>query len=354
MSKGARTPLNVVIGLLVVALALAGCAKPGGKDTKNAQGLTKVTYIQATQNLSYLPIFVAMAAGYFKEQGLEIDRKPNLANAVQLSQMAAAGQVDIAGVGSSGVYSLAASGRPVRSFAALCKAQVFQLALSKSAIGKLAAKGTTPASPIAQRVQALKGLTLGVTPAGTLTDVLMRSTLAAYGVRSDKDVTLEPLKDDTAMLAAARQGKIDGFLFPPPSSLSLAQDGGGVWIDYAKGDVPVFTGAYQLDLVASTSYLDKNQDTVKKFLTAVWKAVELIKSSEAEVEKLVKPTYPDLDAALYSQSVKAVAPAFGDGINPTQDGFNKTLALTNKTLAKPLSLTYGQIYQPDLAQATKP
>jgi NitT/TauT family transport system substrate-binding protein len=218
------------------------------------------------------------------------------------------------------------------------------MVLTKAAADKIAPQGVTPSSPIEDRVKALKGLTLAVTPQGTLTDVLMRATLRQYGLDPDKDVTLQPMKDAASMLASAKQGKIDGLLFTPPTPYSLVEQGGVEWINYAAGDVPAVSGSYQLDLVASDSYVKDHKDTVEKFLGAVARAEKLIHSDPAAAAKLARKAFPDMSETLWKTSFDAVAPAF-TGLAPTEAGYEKTLALANQTVKQPIKLAFKDMYK---------
>jgi NitT/TauT family transport system substrate-binding protein len=331
---------------VLAALTLLTATACGGDSNTSAgeDGLTKVRYIQATDGLSYLPMFVAFGGDFFAEEGLEIDRQPNLANAAQLSQMAADGEVDIAGVGTTGAYSVAAAQRPLQGIGVLCPQNVFAMVLNKDVAEDLAADGVTPESPIEDRVQALEGLTLGVTPQGTLTDVLMRATLEEYGLDPDQDVTLQPLQEAASMLASARQGKIDGLLFTPPTPYSLVEQGGVEWINYAKGDVPATSGSYQLDLVASDDYVKDNKDTIEKFLRAVNRAEKLIQSDPDQAAGFARETFADLSEGLYQQSFDSVATAF-TGLAPTEEGFERTLGLANQTVEDPIDLEFEDVYK---------
>lgn len=353
-----NTRLRPFIGLAlasVLVASAAGCGGDGAEPSADPTGVAKVKYIQSTDNLTFLPVFVAMNKGYFAEERIELDRQPNLANATQLAQLTASGGVDIGAVGSSGAYSVIAAGRPLRSIGVLCQQLLFQLALNEATVKDLAAKGVTPASDIAAKVQALKGMTLGVTPQGTLTDVLMRATLEEYGLNPDRDVTLQPLADAASMLAAARQGRINGFLFPPPTPLSLAMDSGGaVWVDYTKGEVPGVRGSYIVDIVSSPEFLKNNPEVAARFLRALWKAVKLISEQPAEAAAAARPAYSSLNQALYDRSIEVSAAVFKDGLAPTEDGFNKTLALTNKTLKTPIQLTFTQVYDATVIASGKP
>ena len=88
--------------------------------------------------------------------------------------------------------------------------------MNSEAVEALAEQGVTPDSPVEERVQALTGMSIGASPAGSTGDSYVRAMLTEYGVDPDTDVTLVPNNDGTAQVAAARAGRIDGYAFELP------------------------------------------------------------------------------------------------------------------------------------------
>lgn len=364
------------VALIISMLALAACGSsttaspeasvqeaetsaPTGTNEEVGQATgdeetAEITFI-GNYSLSYLPIYVAEGAGYFEDQGISLERLPDIANGQQLAQVVMDGQADIAAIGSTTAYAFAAAGRELRSFAVLLPNLVFALTLTNDAVDRLAAEGVTPDSPLPERVEALRGLTLGVTPQGTTTDVLMRATLELHGLNPDTDVVLQPLDGAPAMLAAARGGTIDGFLFTPPTALSLAaEDTGEVWIDYTRGDVSELTNIYQLDVIATSQFLEERPDDAEAFLRAVWQAVTLIEQDQAAAAEAARTAFADLDPALFESSIEFVAPAFADGIVPTEEGFSRTREFADRTTAEPLDVDFNDVYVTEFAEQTRP
>jgi NitT/TauT family transport system substrate-binding protein len=344
-----KSLIAVAVGALLTTLTACGS---DAKDSSSG-GPAEISFV-GNYSLSYLPVYIAQNEGYFKSEDLSMNRLPDVASD-QIGQLVLGGKADIAAIGSTTAYTLASAGRPIKSVAVLTPNLVFALSLTTKTVDKLAAKGVTPESPIEQKVQALKGLTLAVTPQGTTTDVLMRATLEEYGVDPDKDVTLQPLQDPASMQAAARAGRIDGFLFTPPVSLAPTADGTGkVWIDYASSEVEDLANIYQLDVITTEKYLAAHRDRVEGFLRALWRANGLINSDQAKAGEAAREPFKDLDDALFDESITFVSPAFAGGMVPTEKGFNNTKAFADKTAENPLKVTFDQMYEPKIAEETKP
>ena len=58
---------------VVAAMALVLAASPFAADDAAAQEITKVKYAEVVRSVFYLPKYVAIAKGYFREQGIEVD-----------------------------------------------------------------------------------------------------------------------------------------------------------------------------------------------------------------------------------------------------------------------------------------
>jgi NitT/TauT family transport system substrate-binding protein len=350
--------LRVAAVLAVLSVLLVACgSSPNAEHTSKAgdggKGPVTVKYLQASDSFAYLPYYIASNEGYFKDQGITIDRQPNIGVSSQAAQSVLVGQADIAAVGTTGVYSLEAQGRPAKSVAALTQQSILELALRNDVVKKLkATTGTTPDSPIAQRVKALKGLKIAIVPEGAISRVQFEATLKTYGLNPDKDVKLIPIEDPDALVAAAKTGHTDGFVFSLPNTQAPVTDGWGqTWISYPRGDVPALKNNYLIDLETSASYLKSNPAVVKRFLTAMQKAFDLLKADPAAAKVAVKKSFPDMTDKLFNAAYGATLPAFTSGMVPTQAGFERTQKTWLPTQDHPKALTFGQVYDTTAVQA---
>ena len=63
--KKIKSILICTLSLALGTLCMSGCS--------NQQGLKKVTIAEVTHSIFYAPQYVALEAGYFKEEGLDVD-----------------------------------------------------------------------------------------------------------------------------------------------------------------------------------------------------------------------------------------------------------------------------------------
>jgi len=64
----------IAIGILIVSLGIVTILKStDSSTTETANELKSITVSEVTRSVFYAPQYVAIAAGYFEEEGLKID-----------------------------------------------------------------------------------------------------------------------------------------------------------------------------------------------------------------------------------------------------------------------------------------
>jgi ABC-type nitrate/sulfonate/bicarbonate transport system substrate-binding protein len=316
----------------------------------------KMTFLPATESLAVLTQLQAISKNYFEEEGLDLNYLGVLANAAQAAQTVVTGQADVAGTGSTGVLTVLSANRDIVAVAQISKEPTTIISLTNKAVDAMKAKGITQSSPVRDKLNGLKGMTLGLPAAGSSTDILVRSTLTAYGVDPDKDLTIQPVNDGPGLAAAARQGRVDAYAFSPPDSvLGVAEGWGQIWVSYPRNDVPEFAAMPLTDIVTSRKYLKENPEAMRRLMRALWRAANDIKNDPESVRKAVKERFfKDLDPAVYNASFDAVLPGFQRGLIPEASGFPVLLKTFNVGRSQPVALSFEEVYDTALVSSTKP
>ncbi len=354
----ARVAALAVCGVLAAACGGgndAGSRAQEGAPASAAAAPVKVSLGTSTRSLAVLPILHALQAGYFEQEGLDVEFQPPNAKAVDVAAGTASGASDIAAVGANATIVAAGAGRGVVGIGVLAQSPVVALAITNKALDKLKGKGinVTADSPLPDRLKALRELRLGVPPQGSTGQVVLRYTMAQNGLDADKILRdTRTLADGAALAAAARQGQIDGYLWSPPEALLPEGQGfGRTWVNWAS-QVPATEGINFTDVVSSRSFLEKNPEAVEKFMRALTRASQDLATSPEKVAPAVKAEwFPKLDEKIFELSFQAVLPAFQQGIVPQADAFSRLLELTNTGSKKPSKASFGQIYDASFAQS---
>lgn len=305
--------------------------------------------------LTYLTFYVARGLGYFADEGIELDTV-HIASAAGLAQAIIGGERDIASLGVTGVYSAVAQDRDIRLFAAVSNRPTTGFTLRKEVADELASRGITPESPIADRVTALKGLTIASPATGSLTDLMIRAVISEYGLNPETDITITPVADQNALVALVREGRADGLAFSSPvSDVGVAEGWGVKWINLATGDVPSMANMLFVGVAAKDSWLQQNRDIAIRFTRALWRATNYLNSDLDGARRVVREFFPDMDEDLFNAAFDASVGAFLAGPVITEKDFEASLELWAKSLDQaPPPIPFEKAIDASIALEAKP
>lgn len=306
--------LHRAVALVVPVLSLSLLAACGSSDSSagSGSGLQKINFglVQSQDFIHAMPTLVAEAQGFFTDEGLDVNEVDFSAGS-DLAKAMAGGSVDAA----------EATGLDAVSGAA-------------HQIGVQAFFGTYQKSPMALIVKSdstikgfadLAGKKVGISAAGSMTDYILRATLAAAKVDIDS-VTEVPLGAPSAQIAALAKGDIDAYLLPINFGL-LEQANGTGKIAQTAADVLGDDDQFGV-LIADKDYLTNHTDTLKKLTSAYAKAIEWMKNDEDATVKIAVAKL-----ALPEAVAKQTYEAYIDNFTP--DGSINAAGLANYAKAIP-------------------
>jgi ABC-type nitrate/sulfonate/bicarbonate transport system substrate-binding protein len=270
--------MRALVGLLVVAMLAAGCSGARGRETPAnapppAAGAAaaapavvstdpplSLTVSYSAPSMSQVPALIAVEAGYFREQGLEV----NLVSIRSSAQNAAAliaGEVDVSVIGGVG---------PIR--ARLSGSDIVLIGATKPYFS-----GAVVARPEIATPADLRGKRLGVSARGGNTDLMARSVLPRLGLQPDVDVTLFPTGESPQTVAALVAGNIDAGAMAPPMDEMARSLGFSTLFDVTAAKVPYL--AVGLGTTATT--LERKPAAIERFLRAYGQAVHRYRTDKA-------------------------------------------------------------------------
>lgn len=187
-----------LLALPVAALALAAAPPADAQLRKfSVQGGAPVPYI------AFAPIYVGQQAGFFKEEGLEVDIR-YASGAAQATQLAAAGQADVAMITVEPSINGYEKGIRGKIVFATNNHLIYYIAVPEN-------------SPI-QKIEDLKGKKIGVSNFGSSAVPVVRAILRAAGIEPNADTLVPVGVMDQAMAALQSNtvqalGLFDGIYF---------------------------------------------------------------------------------------------------------------------------------------------
>jgi NitT/TauT family transport system substrate-binding protein len=300
---------------LFLACAAAGPALFAGRPAFAAD---KVRIGKAiTSSFPFAGLELAQQQGLWASEGFDAEISA-FAGDGRLQQALAAGALDF-GLGSGPGMGYAAKGVPAHAVAAVAyEPRNMSIVVTNN-------------SPV-KKIGDLKGVKIGVTTAGSLTDWLARKLAESQGWGPD-GVEVVPMGDMRARLAAMRAGDLQASVNSIEESLQLQDQGGGKMLTTFGDAVPDFLTHV---VYASDAMIQKQPDLVRRFLRAWFKTaafmrdhrdvtVKSIAATMSVSEKVVDESYDDelkmlsFDGAFPPKALEVIRASLKDlGITDTE------------------------------------
>ncbi|WMV75719.1 ABC transporter substrate-binding protein [Geobacillus thermodenitrificans] len=262
---------------LLLLLPLVACGNDADQKEKT---LTKVRLAEVTRSIFYAPQYVALAKGFFEEEGLDVELTTTWGGDKTMTTLLSGG-ADIALVGSETSIYVYAQGTndPVINFAQLTQTDGTFL-VSRKKIDNFT-------------WEMLKGSTFLGQRKGGMPQMVGEFVLKQHGIDPHQDLKLIQNVDFANIANAFASGTGDFVqLFEPTASI-FEQEGKGYIIasfGTESGRVPYTT------YMAKQSYMNKNKDIIEKFTRAIYKAQQWVEShSTAEIAKVIQPYFEDTE-----------------------------------------------------------
>ena len=247
---------------LIFIAALTGCQKP---SPQNAQPPQKITVAYTYQPQSTL-VHVAVAKGYFAEEGLETRLLMHTYGKAAL-QSVIENKADFATVAETPVMFNVLKGEKIFVIANIEASSMNNAIVARKSAG-IATTGD------------LKGKRVGFTP-GTTSDFFLDSLLTANGL-TRKEIQPVPLKPEE-MQEAITAKKVDAVsVWNYPLTLIKRQLGTDGAIFY---DREIYTETF--NIAAMQDFVRRNPETVKRFLRALIKAEDFVARNPGEAQTIV-------------------------------------------------------------------
>lgn len=272
-----------ILALLMCVLlfvAIAGCA---------SKTLTKVTVNEVTHSVFYAPQYAAMALGYFKDEGLEIDLV-NGGGSDKSMTAVLAGQADIGLMGPETAVYVYNEGKEDHAVI----------------IGQLTKRDGSflvGRQPVADfKWESLAGTTVIAGRKGGMPQMTLEHVLKAHGLTPGENINVLTHIQFNLMGGAFEGGEGDYVtLFEPTASLFEKEGKGYILaaVGAASGEVP-----YTAYMVKKSSLKEKG-DLYKRYMRAVAKAQTWVNKSDPElIAKTIAPYFPDSDVAILTMVAK--------------------------------------------------
>lgn len=262
-----------------------------------------------TGTLFMAPVFIAEAAGYMAEEGIDLELTEVDSGALGIAALIS-GQVQIFDADPFQAVQLRRQGKQIIFIYNLTKRVTLDMVMHPEVAR---ARNISRSTPIAQRFAALRGLKLGVTRPGAATDVYMRYYLKRAGLNPDRDVQIIAVGGSGPLLAALRTRQIDAFHLSAPTPYLAEKDGfGTVVIKASAGDVPELDNFMYTGISVYNVYANQNADVLRRWVRAVNKANRLMRTDMPAAVTHLRKHFPRTDAEVLTLSLREIIPALSE------------------------------------------
>jgi NitT/TauT family transport system substrate-binding protein len=273
----------------------------------HGQTLKKVKITIPVIAHSMTPVFLAQNKGFFADEKLEVDVTSTNGGGPDIRALIA-GDVDFSFTTGDNVVLAQQEGKKLIMVMSGLNKLFINWAMHKD-VAK--SKGVTEAMPLADKIKALKGLTVGVTNPGALTAHLAAFVIRKAGYNPQQDVNIVPIGSGPTWLAALENRKVDVALTAPPVPDTAISRGYAILlINNAKGEDPSIPEFLMENLIARPETIAKDGDTIRRMVRALTKANQwALQSTPEQMAEALKPSMTTIQPEILLAGVQAVRPA---------------------------------------------
>jgi NitT/TauT family transport system substrate-binding protein len=262
----------------------------GLKPAEGAQSGETIKFALPGNSMGYLPLFVAVHRGFFKDEGLDIEL-PRLAPSLAQNALLA-GEVHYHGLADSGLR-LAARGLPLKAIFYGADRPMYYLVAQKDI----------------RSVPELRGKRIGVSQFGGTSDLSARLALRHYGIEPEKDAILIQIGAEGVRMAALRAGSVSAIIVPVPAVAILRRDGFNE-VSFVGDVVEFASNGY----TTTDQRLKENPQEVKKVVRAIYRGLRYAKENPEGTIAVIQKEWK-VDAEIAKGSYQAIVKALNeDGI----------------------------------------
>lgn len=319
---------GILMLLLLTSLILTGCQK---------EELTSIRLMEVTHSVFYAPQYVALAEGFFEEEGLAVELTDGKgADKVMASLLS--NQTDIGFMGPEASIYVYNQGKDnfVVNFAQLTQRD------GSFIVSRIAEPDFT--------FEDLRGKEILGGRKGGMPNMVLEYVLKEQGLVPGEDLNVRTDVQFAVMAGAFAGGEGEYTTLFEPAATLIEKEGKGfvvASVGEESGYIP-YT-AYS----ATQSYLEKNPEIIQKFTNAIYKGMLWVESHTAEeVAKSIQSQFPETDLETLTVVVERYRSIGSWAPNPvlTEEGLTKLqdIMIEAGELAEPVP--YSEIVTVDFAE----
>ena len=283
---------------------------------------TMVRVAAGTEGLVHVPLYLAIDAGFMKEEGIGVELVQFRGGGAAISGLAS-GNAEFCSCAIQNAINAAVKGAGLKLIGTLESEYASNVVIRGEVAKRL---GITRETPVERRLAALRGLKIAVSGNGGSADFLMRYLARRAGLSPERDLTILYMSGNGPMLAAFSAGRIDGFaLSSPTSDIAMLRYKGAMLLNMARGEYAELRGYPSIALSARASWLKVHPDLARGFLRALAKADRMISGRPDAAKGIVRKRFADIENDIFEAAWKSNVAAYPR--NPRMEERNAARAI---------------------------
>jgi ABC-type nitrate/sulfonate/bicarbonate transport system substrate-binding protein len=265
--------------------------------------LVRMVFVSLAWN-SEIPFRAALARGFFKQQGLQIEPILIRGGPAAIAALVS-GEVDFASIGGAqAIFRAKARGLDLSIIGCISSTTNYILLGNKQT----------------RTVEELKGKPIGITGAGTYSEFAVKAFLKKNNINPDKDVMLRAIGGTVLRAAAIEKGIIAAAPFSTEDAVRLIRAGYSVISNMNES-----LGIPQNIIVTRNEVLDKFPETSKRVLKAYIQGIQLAKFNKKEAIKAGYDSGLQGDADIVSSAWDLYSPGLTPDLSIAVPGIQQML-----------------------------
>jgi NitT/TauT family transport system substrate-binding protein len=321
----------------ILALGTAAASASLAAPSVLAQSLAEITSIRSVPVAwTYAFEDFAIAMKYFEAEGVHVEPRPTGKAPNNDVLLSGAGTIMISPPDQ--VFRAQFQRQPIKMICGGVNKFASSIVVKKEVLQK---RGITEASPVDQKIKSMRGMRLGTTGAGGAPDALYRYLLVDGGMDPERDCELVPLRGGgAAMLAALKQGQIDGLcLSSPTPEIAIQQFGADYLFNMCANPPPFFEDFLYLAVSVTDKTMNDKADLLVKYCRAIAKSLRTIATDPARFKQWAEGFFTGFPPGTFDASFPDNAKVFLKTPLCTEQQFERALQFIKRTATADAPLT---------------
>jgi NitT/TauT family transport system substrate-binding protein len=284
--------------------------------------LVKVRLATSTAGLDFAPIWIAQRKGYFKEEGIDFEHILTTGGAVTMAALLN-GDVQFVSTAASDVLVARSKGDRLFSVGIFPASLEWYVAASGRWLeSRKIAKAQIAKMSVAEKVQALRGTTIGAATVGGAPAQVVRYLLRQNNIKPDAEVRFAAVGAGSSRVGALKQGQVDMIVGGIPDTEQPELEGwGATWLRLGH-EIEIFKDYPHESVHGLENFIKANPTVTRGLVRAIARGNNLILDNPAESDELLVKQFPKIGPAVLKTVMANSRATFRRNLRMTKSGWD--------------------------------